>query len=373
MRVLMTTDAIGGVWNYTLELCHALAAKRVRIALAVLGREPSEAQRAELRRLNNVELYASSFKLEWMPDPWRDLEQAATWLLALERDYRADVVHLNHLVHADLPWRAPVVTVGHSCVLSWWAATQPADAALPAQWSVYRRRVTESLRAAACVVAPTEVMLAELQHYYGHFRRTLVIYNARSRRHFTTARKEKLVLSAGRIWDPAKNVDALVAVAPSIGAPVVVAGETRGPHQTHTPIQPLNVELVGSLPAPALAALYSRAAIYALPARYEPFGLTALEAALCGCALVLGDIPSLREVWGPAARYVAPDDRDQLRDTLTDLLANEGLRARFAARAMAQARHFTPARQMHKYLALYRMLIDQQEPRRCAVHSSITR
>ncbi len=32
-----------------------------------------------------------------------------------------------------------------------------------------------------------------------------------------------------------------------------------------------------------------------LPARYEPFGLSVLEAALSGCALVLGDIPSLRE------------------------------------------------------------------------------
>ena len=34
-----------------------------------------------------------------------------------------------------------------------------------------------------------------------------------------------------------------------------------------------------------------------LPARYEPFGLSILEAALSGCALVLGDLPSLRELW----------------------------------------------------------------------------
>jgi glycogen synthase len=53
---------------------------------------------------------------------------------------------------------------------------------------------------------------------------------------------------------------------------------------------------------------YARASIYALPARYEPFGLSALEAALSGCALILGDIPSLREVWLEAAPYVSPDD-----------------------------------------------------------------
>ena len=38
---------------------------------------------------------------------------------------------------------------------------------------------------------------------------------------------------------------------------------------------------------------FARAGIYALPAVYEPFGLSVLEAALSGCALVLGDIPSL--------------------------------------------------------------------------------
>ena len=54
----------------------------------------------------------------------------------------------------------------------------------------------------------------------------------------------------------------------------------------------------------------ARAAIYALPAHYEPFGLSILEAAMSGCALVLGDIPSLREIWGDAAVFVHPDNRD---------------------------------------------------------------
>ena len=49
-----------------------------------------------------------------------------------------------------------------------------------------------------------------------------------------------------------------------------------------------------------------RATIFALPARYEPFGLSALEAGLAGCALVLGDIP-MREVWHDAAMFVPPE------------------------------------------------------------------
>jgi glycogen synthase len=360
MRVLMTTDPIGGVWNYTLELCAALAARGVHVCLAVLGRALSDAQREQLRRLPRTGVHESQYRLEWMPDPWRDLDEAAEWLLSLERLCNPDVIHLNHLVHANLPWKAPVLTVGHSCVLSWWAATQEPGSPLPAEWSVYKHKVGESLRAAQCVVAPTHALLNELHRFYGRLRRAVVINNARNRHQFQTGPKQRLVLSAGRLWDRAKNIEAVAAVAQRLDATVAVAGETTGPHGqvAHTP----GLQMLGVLDERTLANWYSRAAIYALPARYEPFGLTALEAAHSRCALVLGDIPSLREVWGPAARYVPPGDHAYLQDTLNELLANEPLRERFAERAAARARRFTPRRQVHDYLALYRLLLSESTP-----------
>jgi glycogen(starch) synthase len=356
MKILMTADPIGGVWNYALELCAAFAAHRAHVSLATLGAELSATQRAQIVRLSNVTLYESSFRLEWMPEPWDDLDRAGRWLLSLEQQIEPDVVHLNHLVHADLPWKTPVMSVGHSCVRSWWAAVH--REALPSEWAIYRRWVTSSLQAARCVVAPTQVMLTELERYYGPFRQTAVIYNARNRRLFNWGHKERIVLSAGRIWDRAKNVAALSTVAPRVAAPILVAGEVTGPDGNL--VAAPAVRLLGSLDSDALAAWYGRAAVYALPARYEPFGLTALEAALSGCALVLGDINSLREIWGAAARYVAPDDHAGLRDTLNELLANDPLRIRLAARAMARARQFAPARLAQEYLLLYRKLLENR-------------
>jgi glycogen synthase len=357
----MTTDSIGGVWNYSLELCRAFGAHGVRVALAVLGGPPSSAQYQQARRLANVTVYESSFRLEWMPDPWEDLARAGEWLLSLEKMTGADVVHLNHLVHADLSWRSPVLTVGHSCVLSWWAAVlgRSASAGPGAEWDLYRCRVTKSLQAASCVVAPTEAARSDLARLYGPFRRSAVIHNARNWRQFTAGHKERMVLSAGRLWDRAKNVEALAAVAPRIAAPVFVAGQTQSPDGKTVSFA--GVTLLGPLDFPTLASWYSRAAIYALPARYEPFGLTALEAAMSGCALVLGDIASLREVWGPAARYVHPEDHDGLRDTLNELIANDSLRKRCAARAMARARQLTPARQAQRYKALYLELLGRED------------
>ncbi|HEX8375447.1 MAG TPA: hypothetical protein VF606_09745, partial [Geminicoccaceae bacterium] len=41
-HVLMTTDAVGGVWTYSLDLAAALATRGVRTTLAVLGPAPDE-------------------------------------------------------------------------------------------------------------------------------------------------------------------------------------------------------------------------------------------------------------------------------------------------------------------------------------------
>src|SRR5690242_12800073 len=122
MKILMTADPIGGVWSYALELCAALEVHGVEVVLATLGGSLTRDQRASVESHHNVSLHESRFRLEWMPHPWEDLERAGEWLLALEAEHRPDVIHLNHLVHADLAWSAPVLTVGHSCVLSWWAS-----------------------------------------------------------------------------------------------------------------------------------------------------------------------------------------------------------------------------------------------------------
>jgi glycosyltransferase involved in cell wall biosynthesis len=161
-----------------------------------------------------------------------------------------------------------------------------------------------------------------------------------------------MVLAAGRVWDAAKNIAMLAAIAPEISGPVVVAGELAAPYGAQTSLP--SVILLGAVEPACLSEWYAKAAIYALPARYEPFGLTALEAALSGCALVLGDIDSLHEVWGPAACYVSPDRRAEWRDTVNDLLTDEVSRARLSAAAMARARHFAPARLARRYLSLYR-------------------
>jgi glycosyltransferase involved in cell wall biosynthesis len=360
-RVLMTADAVGGVWDYALELAAELGRARVEVTLAVLGPAPDGPQLEAAAALPHVDLHAARWKLEWMDDPWDDLARAGSWLLALEERSGAALVHLGSFAPGALPFRGPKLVVGHSCVLTWWRAARGAPA--PAAWDRYRAAVSAGLRGADHVVTPTAWMKRALEEHYGPLPRASVIPNGRAPTRFRAGPKEPFVLCAGRLWDEGKNVAALVRVAPLLPWPVRIAGPLVSPadpeaaHDARGAARAPNVTWLGKLGAAELAGELARAGIYALPARYEPFGLTVLEAALSGCALVLGDIPSLRELWDGAAWFVPPGEDDALARALAALAARPGLRAAFGERARLRAVDMSAAAMGRRYLGLYRELL----------------
>ncbi|HEX2645235.1 MAG TPA: glycosyltransferase family 4 protein [Thermoanaerobaculia bacterium] len=348
-KVLMTADTVGGVWTYAMELALGLAERGVEVALATMGGPLDEFQREKAGRIPRFKLFESTFKLEWQDDPWRDVEKAGEWLLGLEDRICPDLVHLNSYVHAALPWSVPKVVAGHSCVLSWWRAVKKESA--PAEWDRYAAEVEMGLAAADLVVAPSGAMLSCLIEHYGPMPRTRVIPNGRDARQFRPGAKEPVLFSAGRLWDEAKNLEALEQVAPRLPWPVYVAGENHHPDGGEA--RPHHTRLLGRLSQRALSAWLSRSAIYVLPARYEPFGLSVLEAALSGCALVLGDIPSLRETWRNRAVFVPPDDPDALETALRSLIDNPDRRAALSLAARNRALELTPERMVGSYLTAY--------------------
>ena len=353
-HVLMTADAVGGVWQYAVDLGRALRELGTRTTLVVMGPEPGDRQRREAESAG-LTVLARPYRLEWMEEPWTDLERAADWLLALESSIRPDVVHLNGYVHAALPWTAPVLVVAHSCVGTWWRAVK--GEAAPARLAAYREAVAAGLRAARLVVAPSAAMLDALRAEYGVPVHGRVVPNgcADPFGRAAMARKEPFVLAAGRAWDDAKNIRAVCEIAGRLPWPVCVAGEAAPPGGSACELP--GVRALGPLPRAVLADWYRRAAIYALPARYEPFGLSVLEAARAGCALVLGDIPCLRENWSGCAIFVPPDDRGALARALHALVADTDGRAALGERAAARAAGFPIGRTVDGYLQAYGELL----------------
>jgi glycogen synthase len=355
LRVLMTADAVGGVWRYSVDLAAALVEHGAEVLIATMGPPPTEEQRNELLSIPRLRFAQTDYALEWMPDPWEDVDASAHWLLALESSFDPDVIHLNGYAHASLRWNRPVAVVAHSCVYSWWRAVH--GCAPDPEWSEYKRRVTGGLSAADIVIAPSTYMARELQREYGiSSDKVRVIHNFTRAQAPASAKKQPLILAAGRVWDAAKNVDLLDRIAPELDWEVRIAGEAKNPESsTH---KRRSACFLGSLPHSELMRQMAGAGIFAHPALYEPFGLSILEAARARSCLVLSDIPSLRELWDGAAIFVDPREPAAWKRELNRLAHNASERESLGQLAYSQSLKYGAGSSVQQYCELYASLVS---------------
>jgi glycosyltransferase involved in cell wall biosynthesis len=131
--------------------------------------------------------------------------------------------------------------------------------------------------------------------------------------------------------------------------PVLMAGPASG----DVPAGPI---WLGSLDHDALQARMKQAAIFVSLALYEPFGLAVLEAASAGCALVLSDIPTFRELWDEAAVFVDPADEQELNRTVRRLCGDYDWRVRLQLAAQERSRRYSLAQMAGAYHNLYAAL-----------------
>ena len=357
LTILMTTDTVGGVWTYSVELCKSLQPFNVHFHLITTGAPIQAAQKAEIARLANVTVYETDFLLEWMQSPWQSIDESAAWLVQLAEEIQPDLVHLNCFVYGSLPWKVPVVMVAHSDVFSWWLAVK--ESYPPIEWNEYFRRVYKGLQGADLLIAPSNALLKDIQKIYLPGAPCKVIYNGISSTRFYPGTKQPVVSSIGRIWDEAKNIRLLVEASKNVPYQVRLAGDTSFKNGSFDATG-ANIVHLGKLSSASIARELSKAAVYALPAKYEPFGLSVLEAALSGCALVLGDIASLKEIWGDCALYVDPHNAAELARTISHLFENEKLRLQYAQKAMQRAKKYRGAAMAKNYLRVYSGLLKSK-------------
>ena len=365
MRVLMTTDCVGGVWTYTMTLCRALQRHGVEITLAITGGPMSNAQTREVDQIANVDWHHRPYRCEWMQPPLADVAAAGEWLESLWDECVPDVVHLNDFAHGNR-WfgHCPRLIVAHSDVVSWHRAVRQQDP--DDSWNAYRVAVAGGLGEADAVVGLTEGGLAEVcDAFCVRPRRRRVIYNATDLYPRSSKFGEPFILAAGRLWDEAKNLDVLAVAAEGLPWPVKLAGDPQHPDGGSAAESNANVELLGPVSHGRLVSLMSEATIFAAPARYEPFGLAIAEAARCGCALLLGRIPSLYELWREDVRYFDPfgfndgihsmpgNDPDVLRDILAQMIDRPDALHRQGVAAMERSLVFDPRVQAAAYHDLY--------------------
>lgn len=346
-RILISTDAVGGVWRYSMELAGALAACGWQTELAVLGPPASAVQRDEAAAIPGLHMHDTGLSLDWTAADLDALRDAAIDLARLSCETRVDRVHLHAPALAAVgDWAAPVVAVAHSCVATWWRSLRTGP--LPPDLAWRAELTGQGLRRADRVITPTRAFADLLRDTYRIATPITVVHNGRTSLPQPRVVRSPSVFTAGRLWDEGKNVAMLDRLAAQLPCPVLAAGSRCGPQGGEIALR--HIQPLGSLDEADLARNYAAASLFVSLARYEPFGLAVLEAAQSGLPLLLSDIPVFRELWDGAAIFVNTTDDDAALAALHDLLddpADWGLRAR------QRARRYTPAAMAQATLACH--------------------
>lgn len=364
MHILITTDTVGGVWTYTQELVSGLLARGHQVTLASFGRLPSSEQILWVKSQPDLDYRPTEYRLEWMEVAANDIEESKQFLKMLVEEVQPDVLHLSQYCYGDLVVDVPKIVIAHSDVVGWWFSVHgkaPEDSAW-LRW--YKKTVRNGLRGADIVVAPSYWMLEMLCEHYECPAHAEVVYNGRTPSLFATkTEKEHIAATVGRLWDEGKNVALLLQQnlfsSDNIAMPIHVAGPCEGP-QSHGNsmaeklMKQSGVHFTGELSQTQIAELLSRSSVYVATSCFEPFGLAPLEAAFSGCALLLNDIPSFRELWGDAALYFKYNDATDLGHKLRYLKENPEIQNKYGQLAYKTAcEKFSTQRMLTEYEHLY--------------------
>lgn len=351
-RILMTVDAVGGVWRYAMELAAALRSDDVMVVFAVVGPSPRPAQINEAERLGTLVWLNET--LDWMAGNERELDTLPGTLQRLAKHHEVNLVHLNLPSQAyGLNLDIPVLVASHSCPITWWRAMR--NEPLPASWQWLRARKASGLQQAPVVITPSRSHADLLEQAYGPLSNLEVVHNtiAGCPRSDT---KENFIFAAARWWDESKNGLLLDTAARNAPWPLVMAGPTTGPNGQRVDIR--FARKLGEIPHHRVLDHMRRAAVFVSPSLYEPFGLAALEAARSGAALLLADIPTYRELWDGAAIFFDPRNPAKLGSAIDRLSADQDLRSEWGVRAHKRSRQFEPGRQAKSMTGLYRRLMS---------------
>jgi len=364
LRILVTADAVGGVWQYSVDLARGLSALDMETVLVVLGPSPSPAQIKMASAIEGLTLVDTGLPLDWLADTSESIRTAGEAVARLAETHSADIVQLNGgALAAEVKFPVPVVAVAHSCIATWWKATKGTEPDGAFKW---RADLTgEGLRAADYVVAPTAAFAEATERAYALETRPTAVHNGRSPLALPRVAPHDFAFTAGRLWDKGKNVETLDAAAARLAVPLYAAGPDRGPNGDGIDLQ--NARSLGNLGEKELARWIAARPVFVSAALYEPFGLAVLEAAAAGCPLVLSDIPTFRELWEGVAIFVDPMDDQGFARAVTSIVGDDFLRTQMGTAAKERAKRFTPEAMAARMADIYRRLARQGEAKRAMV------
>ncbi|MDT9600389.1 glycosyltransferase family 4 protein [Sphingosinicella rhizophila] len=354
MRIMMTADAVGGVWQYSIDLARGLSRLGIETVLATMGPAMTARQRAEAAEIPELRLIETGLVLDWMARDASAVREASSAIEQIAKECEADIIQLSTpALAAQSRFHAPVVAVQHSCVATWWDAVHGSE--LPADFQWRAELVRQGLAAASIVITPTAAFGHMTQRRYDLPTVPRTIHNGRTPLALTPRAAHDFVFTAGRLWDDGKNLRTIDAAAARIGVPIHAAGSVLTPQGAEVKFD--HIHCLGLLDEDQLGQWLAARPVFVSAALYEPFGLAVLEAAAAGCALILSDIPTFRELWEDVAIFIPARNHNAFAHAMAELVGDDCERARMGRAARERAARFTPDAMAAQMASIYRSLL----------------
>jgi glycosyltransferase involved in cell wall biosynthesis len=353
LRILLTADAVGGVWQYSIDLARALSKLGVEVVLAVLGPPPSEAQLKVASAAKGLTLIDTGLPLDWLADTPASVRSAGKAVARLAESHSVDVIQLNApALAAEAKFPVPVVAVNHSCLATWWGAVKNVPIEAAYKWR--SDLATKGLRKADRVVTPTAAFSEATQKAHDLPALPTTVHNGRTPLVLPRVAIHDFAFTAGRLWDRGKNLATLDRAAAELPVPLYMAGPTHGPNGDAIELE--HGRVLGNLSEKEVARWLAAKPVFVSAALYEPFGLAVLEAAAAGCPLVLSDIPTFRELWDGVATFLPATDHMAFAKAVESIIGDAYLRTAMGGAARERASRYTPEAMARQMLGLYREL-----------------
>jgi glycosyltransferase involved in cell wall biosynthesis len=168
------------------------------------------------------------------------------------------------------------------------------------------------------------------------------LYNSEVSEIVNSVLNDKYVLAVSSI-DPRKNLQRLIDSFLELNLEnynLVLVGKTSSHFNVELSVNSKSVIFTGFVSDSELSILYKKCEFFIYPSLYEGFGIPPLEAMKNGCAVVVSEIPSLKEVCSTAVLYIDPYDIDSIKTGILKIINDSVLKDDLKSKGAKRSEYF---------------------------------
>ena len=361
-RLLMTTDVKSEVWDYSLTLSKALLKHiNAEILMISMGGNPTDSQKKQLEDLN-IEFqftdFSSDFSIDDKVNP--DDSKIKTIFESSIKSFNPHIVHLNH-GYPDFDFDKPCVFACHANILNkkLWNDSINRYSPLHKNLLNYKQIINKSLNNADIIIAPSRFFAENIVKTFNFTKGIKIIYNGIDYKPHSCLKESPTLVTFGNMSDNIKHINLLLNMAYRLpdNIKIKIIGDSQFDRKL-----PKNVEFLKNLSNFDLQEVYKNSSIYLALSNYESNGLSSMQAAYSGCAILANDIPACKELWGDCAYIFDRDDQNSLMRCINNLVENPNLLEITSRNCQAKALSvFNSKRMAYEYINLYKNILKKHQ------------